>query len=225
MRRHVFSLVFTAFFVAAGIGGQVQAKNEPPEVTPDGLHRVTDSKVALAYVAEGADFSQYKRVMILDCEVAFKKNWRRSHNRGSMHKVSSRDMQKIRDGLSEAFREVFVHELEGNGGYAIVEEADEDVLLIRPAIVNLDVAQPNGMQPGAYTLSESAGEMSLYLELYDSTTGALLAKAFDAQAARERHNMQWQTRGGNRVAAKRILGEWSQLLRVRLDEVHGKTAK
>lgn len=225
MRRCVFSLILTVFFLAVGIGGQAMAKNDPPEVTLDGLHRVADSKVALAYVAEGVDFSQYKRLMILDCEVAFKKNWQRSRNRGSIHKVTSKDMQTIRDGLSEAFREVFVEELQGNGGYTIVDEAAEDVLLIRPAIVNLDVAEPKGMTPGAYTLSESAGEMTLFIELYDSSTGAILARAFDAQAARERHNVQWQTRGGNRVAAKRILGNWAQLLRASLDEVHGRAAE
>ena len=225
MRKTVFSALMATLFLAVGFGSLAVAKNDPPEVTPDGLHRVADSKVALAYVAEGADFSQYKRVKILDCEVAFRKDWQRDHNRGSVHKVSSKDMQKIRDGLSEAFREEFVHELEGNGGYTVVDEADEDVLLIRPAIVNLDVAQPNGMQPGAYTLSESAGQMTLAIELYDSSTGAILARAFDGQAARERHNMQWQTRGGNRVAAKRILSSWAQLLRASLDEVHGRAAE
>ena len=43
--------------------------------------------------------------------------------------------------------------------------------MLRPAIVDLEVTAPNTMAAGrSYTLSESAGAMTLYLEFFDSVT-------------------------------------------------------
>jgi hypothetical protein len=60
----------------------LQAKEEPPEISHDGLHRLHDTKVALAYAKPDADFSVYNRLVILDCHVAFKKNSQRDQNDG-----------------------------------------------------------------------------------------------------------------------------------------------
>ena len=59
----------------------------------------------------------------------------------------------------------------GEDGYPVVEEAADDVLLLRPAIVNLDVAAPetSRMSRGR-SYVDSAGQMTLYIELYDSVT-------------------------------------------------------
>ena len=53
----------------------------------------------------------------------------------------------------------------------MVEDAGEDVLIAKPAIVDLDVIAPD-LQTAqrSKTYSESAGEMTLVLELYDSLT-------------------------------------------------------
>ena len=40
-------------------------KQELPEVTTDGLHRVPDSKLAVVYAEPGADLSPYKRALSL----------------------------------------------------------------------------------------------------------------------------------------------------------------
>ena len=57
------------------------ADDEAAEFTHDGLQRVIDSKAAVAYVKPGTDFSVYTRFMILDCYVAFKKDWQKNYNR------------------------------------------------------------------------------------------------------------------------------------------------
>ena len=95
------------------------ADDDIPEFTHDGLQRVIDSKAALAYVKPGADFSVYDQVMILDCYVAFKKNWQRDYNRDQLSmsgRVTDKDMESIRNDMAEAFREVFVEELSEKGG-------------------------------------------------------------------------------------------------------------
>ena len=90
-------------------GGVSAKKEEPPEVTVDGLHLVPDSKLALVYAEPGADLAPYQRVLLLDAYVAFKKNWARDQRTKSARNfsVSSKDVEKIKSSLAEEFHTVF----------------------------------------------------------------------------------------------------------------------
>lgn len=200
------------------------AKSEPPEVTEEGLLLVKDSRLALVYAAPGASLEGYKRVILLDAHVAFKKNWQRDQNRNSVRRVSDNDMKKMTTRLVSEFNEVFTEVLQEDGGYEIVGEAAEDVLILRPAIINLDVIAPDTMaSTGGRSYAESAGEMTLYLEVFDSQTNALIAKGMDRRADRSTGWMTWQTSVSNRSAAKRILKGWAEVLRDALDEANTAT--
>jgi hypothetical protein len=187
------------------------------EVTHDGLERVTKSKVERAWVKPGVDFSQYTEVGLLDCFVSFRRNWKMNHP-----SVRTRDMERITSGLADEFRKVFTNELE-NGGYPVVADAAEHVLLIRPAIIDLDVAAPQTNTGGrSDSFTTSPGTMTLVIELYDSVSNEILARAIDRRRARNVGNIQWTTSITNRNAARKILRRWANLLVSRLDEVHGK---
>lgn len=196
-------------------------KQELPEVTEDGLHRVPDSKLAIVYAEPGASLAGYQRVQLLDAYVAFRKNWERDQRSGSAQplRVTSKDVEKIKLALAQEFREVFKQVLE-EGGYPVVDEAGEDVLLIRPAIINLDVNAPDTPQAGRTMIYvTSAGEMTLYLEAYDSVTGDLIAKALDRKADRRNDGFYtWSNSVTNRAAAQRILKGWATILLNALDE-------
>jgi hypothetical protein len=97
---------------------------------------------------------------------------------------------------------------------------------VRPAIVNLDITAPDTNTANrTYQFSESAGEMTLYVELYDAETSSLIAKAMDRKQDRKKGYMQWQTRVTNTQAAKRILKSWAKTLREALDEAREVTNK
>ncbi|MBT8076095.1 MAG: hypothetical protein KJN61_06465, partial [Gammaproteobacteria bacterium] len=68
----------------------------------------------------------------------------------------------------------------------------------------------------------SVGTMSLYMELMDSVTGDMLAKAFDNKFDRTRTRIQARDRTRNELAARNMLGEWAELLRMALDEARLK---
>lgn len=209
--------------ITLGAGATVAAKEFPKE-TPEGLV-LTKSKVADAvYIRPGVDFSVYNRIAILECPVAFRKDWQRDQERKSSVRVSSKDMEEMKAGLSAEFRKVFVDELQNKGGYQVVDTGGDDVLVLRPAIIDLDVTAPDTMSAGrSYTLSESAGAMTLYLEVYDSVTGQLLAKAIDRRSdPGMAGTIQWRNGVTNKADADRILRRWAKALRERLDEVHGK---
>jgi hypothetical protein len=96
--------------------------------------------------------------------------------------------------------------------------------VLRPAIIDLDVTAPDTMSAGrSYTLSQSAGSMTLYIELYDSVTSQLLGKAIDQRSdPGMAGTIQWRNRVTNKAEADRILRRWAKALRERLDDVHGK---
>ena len=209
----------TMLLVTAGTASAKQ--EELPQITEDGLHRVADSKMAIVYAEPGADLAQYERIQLMDAYVAFKKNWARDQRSRSADKlrISSRDIEKIKTDLAKEFQAVFRKTLE-DGGYEIVDEAGEDVLLVRPAIINLDVNAPDTMRAGrSRSYTSSAGEMTLYIEIYDSITGDLIAKALDRKADTARQGFYtWTNSVTNKAAAKRILQGWAEILLDALNE-------
>ena len=115
----------------------------------------------------------------------------------------------------------FVEELQTEGGYEVVDDGAEDVMIIRPAIIDLDIEAPDTMTPGmSATFSASAGQMTLYMELFDSVTSEIIARVVDAEGGRD-HGMI-RNRATNKAEADRILRKWADILRSHLDRVHGK---
>jgi hypothetical protein len=207
--------------VALAVPGMAQAaKQSLPEVTEEGLHLVPDSKLAVVYAEPGADLAPYRRVKLLDAYVAFKKTWARDQrSTGTRIQISSGDMNRIKNRMSEEFRVVFTEVLE-EGGYPVVEEAGDDVLLIRPAIVDLNPTAPDtSRSQRTRNYVSSAGDMTLYVELYDSQTGDMLAKALDKRAdGRYSNYYTWANSASNKAAADRILKGWATILLEALNE-------
>jgi hypothetical protein len=196
--------------LAAGAAG---AQSSEPSF--DGLQRVPSRDVEILFVKPGATLAQYRRVALLDCYVAFRKNWQRDRAPGTG--VGTREMDRIKSDLADEFRKVFTAELQ-KGGYEMATRGDEDVLILRPAIIDLDVTAPNSMAPGRQrTFATSAGSMTLYLEVYDGASGEILARVVDPQAGRDSGMIEWQTSVTNRAEADRIIGKWAALTRAALD--------
>jgi hypothetical protein len=163
--------------------------------------------------------------MILEPEVAFRRNWQRDVNRGvrsPAQRVTTQDVEGIKSQMSELFLEVFTQEL-ANGGFEIVEEPGEDVLILRPAIINLDVTAPNTQSANRNRVYvANAGSASLFIELYDSLTGQILARAVDSRAARTSAGFQWATSVTNRSEARNALRTWARTLVDSLNEVRNR---
>ena len=214
-------LLFTAaglLLVATGIS----ARDELPQSTADGLQLVKDTDVAAVYVKPGATLEPYNKVMLVDAYVAFEKNWRREFNRSrtSMSRITDSDMERIKSAVAEGFHAVFADELT-RGGYEVVTEAGEDVMILRPAIINLNVNAPDTNDPGVRRVFvNSAGSLTLYIELWDSKTSDKFAEIFDSQEIGERGFAYVANRVTNRQAMERALRHWAGLLVRSLDEAH-----
>jgi hypothetical protein len=203
----------------------VRAADAPPQETKDGLKLTKQTKTRLVYVKPGATLSQYKRVSILDCYVEFSKDWLNDYNRDQRdpsRRIRDSDLERARTELSAQFKKIFAAELHNKGGYEVVDTAAPDVLVLRPALVNIRVSAPDLMSAGrSVTYVESAGQMTLYLELFDSATSTIIARVMDAQADPNAFR-QRASSVTNRAAADRILQGWAKEFRERLDVVRGQ---
>ena len=203
----------------------LDASEPPPQVSKDGLQLQKQTKQRLVYLKPGAKFSQYNRVAILECYVEFRKNWARDYNSEHVeleNQVTDSDIQRMKSALSAEFKKVFVKELT-KGGYQVVDTAAPDVLVLRPALVNVDATAPDLMTANMErTVVRSAGQMTLYLELWDSTTNTILARVMDAEADQQPF-AQPANRVTNTAAADTILKSWADELVGHLDAVRSKT--
>jgi hypothetical protein len=201
-----------------GMAGQKVA----PDIV-EGMHLVPDTRLGLVYMDPEAELAIYKKLLLMDAQVAFKKNWQRDINQSKPYHVTASDMQRIKSEVAELFREIFSRELE-SAGFVLVTELAPDTLIIRPAIVDLNINSPDTPRGGTTrNLTESAGDMTLYLELRDSVTGDLLAKALDFQVDRSNITTFMMDRTRNANAANRILTHWAQVLVKGLQETGVKS--
>lgn len=195
----------------------------PAQKSHDGLELVPDSDVMGVWLRPGVDFSLYERVMIPEVPVAFRRGWQVQQNRSSVNRITSRDVQRIKDETSSMLRDAIVKELSGDGGFDVVDTADTDVLLIRPQVVDLDVTAPDTRGTRTtHNLASSAGSATLYLELFDSVSGEILGRAVDQRVARTPGDiMRMSNSVTNRSEAEKIFAGWADLLREGLDELRG----
>jgi hypothetical protein len=197
------------------------ATSEYPDVTEDGLVLTQSRNVDAVYWQEGATLDPYSRVRIENVSVTFRKDWLRDYNRsarGPSGRATEGDMERIKASLAEEFVRVFSKEL-GDAGYEVTDEKGEDVLVLEPAIVNLDVNAPDLKTPGrSTTYVAEAGEMTLNMALYDSETGAKIGQVIDRKRARDRGRITVSNSVTNRQEAGIILRKWASLLVRSLDE-------
>ncbi len=200
--------------VSAGLGAQEH------DSTFDNLVRVEGAPSAAAYIDPNADFTVYTHVKILEPYVAFRANWQRDQARNNpAGRVSASDMDSIRAAVGELLTDVFVEALEADDGYTVVNEPGEHVLVLRPAIIDLDVTAPDTRGAGRNnSFSTTAGAATLYVELFDGATGKIIGRAIDRRtASRPGGMMQWSNSVTNTSDARRMFRVWADRLRGFLD--------
>lgn len=216
--RNLMTGSIVALLLAAPALAWAQGDIDP--ILTEGMELVEKDRRGAIYADPGVDWSGYSKIILDDATVAFRKNWQRDQNRNRASRVSTNDMERIKSDLAKLFDEVFVEELGTNGGFAMVDAAEEDVLRITPHIVDLDVYAPDTTFSGGRNKSyvDSSGRMTLKLEIYDSQTGDLLAVASDHRESPRRGYAQWANAVSNRADARRMLQKWAIGLRTRLQE-------
>jgi hypothetical protein len=187
----------------------------------DGLQKVSVKGLDLAYAKPGATLAAYNRVKLEPVEVAFRKDWNPTRT-GSSLKLSAEERENIRSGTAKIVLEEFARALRSKSSYQVVDETGPDVLRVKVSIVNLYVNAPDTKSAGrSKTYTVSAGEMTLFAELFDSETGAIIARVADRREARGTGMMTLSNSVVNAGEAQDIASSWARILRNALDKAHG----
>jgi hypothetical protein len=216
-----------AALLALTMTATTMAKDSLPEVTHDGLHLLKHTKLRAVYLKPGASLDEYNQVALLACYVAFNKNWQRNYNDQSIDlgdRVTDQDMKNIREQLAKEFNKVFTKVLT-EGGHKMVTTSGSGVLIVQPAIINLEITAPDTMSAGMeQNFSASAGQMTLYMNLYDGKTGDIIARVIDPEAAGDDF-VQVRNSVTNMADAERVLRRWASILNDHLGTVKAATSK
>lgn len=208
----------------AGCAGSTPTIDTSPEanVTFDGLHEVKGSRADEAWARPGIDLTQYSKIMLQGAGIEYRpggesgRSWS-SRSRGGPYEVTEQQKQRFRALVAE----VFLEELAESEHFTIVTEVGPDVLLIRGALLDVVSWVPEDPPGRGAVFISKVGEATLVLELRDSITEAVLARAVDRRAA-ETHgfagDMAKSDRVSNQADVKRVVRFWARLLRERLDE-------
>jgi hypothetical protein len=186
MNRRQFAIAaMVGATMIAAVAGTAVAADAPP-ASWDGLVLVPSKKIKFVYLAPGADFRTYTKVMLDPTEIAFDEKWLRDYNNSASfsHRISGNDIaNKMKDGVKGAsaiFAKAYT-----DGGYPVVTEAGPDVLRVSTAIINIQVAAPDLQSANSrvFSNSDAAGAATFVIEVRDSQSGQLLGRAVDPRLA------------------------------------------
>jgi hypothetical protein len=202
------------------LSGCVVATPAPEkEQTPEGLVRVPSKQVDSVYVRRGATLAPYKRVMLDSIDFAFKQDWQKQHP-----EVSADDLTRVRSQGSAVFHEIFSAALTMNDGYPLTMQSAPDVLRVTATISELDLSATPGVGGTQRMYVVSPGDLTLLMELRDSQSGALLARAIDRDKGRAIGDLQVAGAVANSAQARQALEMWAGLLRGALDAARSTPA-
>jgi len=191
--------------------------------TWDGLVEVKSDKFDDAYLAPGADFRSYAKVMIDPTDVAFQKNWLRDYNNDVdlSHRLSDAEAQEILADMQAGFGELLTAAYR-EAGYEIVTAPGPDVLRLRTSIINVDIAAPDVMAAGRVSnFSREAGRATLVIEARDSMSGAILGRGVDKRDVGDSAFMVRRTSTSNKADFERVFKAWAGLSADALTKLRG----
>jgi hypothetical protein len=209
-----------AVAVTAGCASTGPGVPAAPTADLDGLTARSVGGLDTMLVRPDVDFRVYKTVLIDPLQITFDRNWDPNRDQPDLsRRFSPDDIEKIKAEMAGEFRSVFVEELT-SAGYRVVEQAGDDTLRMKPALVDVYINAPEKIAPGiSRTYTMEAGEMTLQLDAHDGPTGRLLARVIDRKSDRGLQELELTNSVTNRADFRRGVRGWARRLGAALDTV------
>jgi hypothetical protein len=191
----------------------------------DGLVRRPDARIDAVFVRPDAELVAIRSVMLDPVQISFAANWDPNQGRRSQAgRLNADDLAAIKTRLGDLFQDTFKAEL-ARGGFSVVDVAGPDTVRVSPAIINLFISAPGDSTVGRTRVYTSdSGRATLVMEIRDSVTGEVLARAVDGRNGRFSGQMTWTNRQTNMADAQHAIGIWANALRRGMDEVNARVA-
>ena len=138
------------------------------KTTVDTYRKVPESRVDSAYAKPGVDFSRYQKLQPVPLEIYYYEG---------QAKPDPDDLARLRQILRTAFLAAI------GDDYLIVDESGPDVLHVRASLVDLELSSVPADMPfqGRAAALVAEGHLTFFMELSDSLSGEVLARAADKE--------------------------------------------
>ncbi len=224
MPRSIVVSVFLAGFVLLGGCASEPTIDMTPEaeVTFDGLHEIKNSRADVAWARPDSDISQYSKIKLAGAGISYRPggDTRRLYSPTNVkdHFALTEDQKERLEALvADEFRK----ELAKSEHFELVDEVGPDVLLITGALIDVVSFVPPQAAGRVDVYLSRVGEATLVLEIADSMTETVLARAIDRRAAEQGVVMTKSSRPLNTSEVRRMISRWASRLRESLDEYGG----
>ena len=201
---------------------QLAFVRDSTEVSDDGLLRLEGNLFEVAWLRPGASFEAYDKVWLLYTGIEY-----RSPPIFVRDVIPNREMDNyaLSEGLTrrleKAIAEIFLVELIQWSEWQPAEGVGPGVLVVRTSLVDLVVHAPLehlGEEHSRWL--DSAGEVTVVIELFDSETAQILARVADRRAlAPPLSSDRFMRASAADVTyeARRVFHDWGRELRLLLD--------
>lgn len=173
-----FALLICLTFAATTSACATESARTPAAASFDGLERVNARRFDAAWIRSGTDFSGYKRILIAEPELAFRTPNRAERQFPLSAEQKSRFAVLLRDSLNT--------EISDQDVLKITDAEGPDTLRLSVRVQDIVTSiSPHGASAGGRSSLALAalGEATLVLELLDSESGEILARAVDTRVS------------------------------------------
>ena len=189
-------------------------------VSFDGLHEIDNSRADIAWAVPDIDLSGYTSILPVSLgieytEVANKANTAVTRAQRGPYFIDD----KARAEFESLVGEIFMEELQKSDRFRVVDERGPNTLIVAGGLLDVtSQVPPTKVGSSSRIYLSSIGDATLVLEIRDSETNRILARAIDRRAA-EPIGSSFQTSNSVSDSAeiRRLIRYWATGLREALD--------
>ncbi len=216
--RTLFAVAAVA--IAAGCSSTPAFQEGPDaEVTHDGLTRVDKTIMDGVWARTDLDLSGIKQVRFHNLGIEYRNvdgPYSGRAGTGSLRTTSSKSEFQLDEATRALFEEeiggAFREEIGKSTVFTLTDEAGPDVLDVHIGLLDVVSMVPPDSVGRSRVYLDRVGEATLVLELRDSISHTVLARAVDRRAA-ESMTMMESSPPRNRAEVRRLGRRWGQILR------------
>ena len=201
---------------ASACGLQATHAELSGEVNIEGLRQVPARNFEAAFVRPGVTFADYGKLMVDELELAF----RTPDREQNQFPLGEDQKTRFRAAMATAFGE----ELGKLEAAEIVTEPGPDVLALHVRVQDI-VARAPGRRVGAAGRAgfamETAGDMTLVMELRDSQSGEILLRVFDRRSVEGAAMLSGESVVSTWEGVDRVVARWASRAREGLERLLG----
>ena len=217
----LIALVAIAF--AAGCSSTPEFSSDPDDMTYDGLTRINRTVMDAVWAREDIDLSGVTKVRFKGLGVEYRNVNGPYSGRAGSGQGRARSGQTVfqldadtRALFEEEIRGAFLEEIGRSSVFEVTEEAGPDVIDVHIGLLDVISRVPPETVGRSRIFIDSVGEATLVLEVRDSISNTVLARAVDRRAA-QNFTAQESTPPRNRAEVRRLGRRWGQIIREGLD--------